>query len=49
MFEGFVEDVARVEIGDDEDVSAAGYCGIREFFLGYGGVDGGVELHFSVK
>ncbi len=49
MFEGLVEDVARVEVGDDEDVGVAGYRGIREFFLSNSGVDGGVELHFSVE
>lgn len=49
MLEGFIENIARVKVGDNEDVSAAGHRGFGEFFLGDGGVDGGVELHFPVE
>lgn len=49
VLEGFVEDVAGIEVGDDEDISAAGDGRVGEFLLGDGGIDGGVELHFAVE
>ena len=48
MFEGFVENVTGVEVGGDEDVGATGDTRLGELFLADVGVDGGVELHFSV-
>ena len=47
-FKGFVEDVARIKIGGDEDVGAAFYGGFGKFFVADFGVDSGVELHFAV-
>lgn len=48
LLESFVEEIAGVEIGRDEDVGLAGDGGIWELFGGDGRIDGGVELHFSV-
>lgn len=48
LFEGFVKDIAGIEVGGDEDVGLAGDGGIWELFGGDGRIDGGVELHFSV-
>ncbi len=49
VFKGFIEDIAGVEVGDDENVGVTGHGGIGELFLGDSWVDGGVELHFSVE
>lgn len=61
LLESFVEDVASIKIGNDEDIGLAGDGGetgiIRwgagspfgGFFGGDGGVEGGVELHFAVN
>lgn len=49
LLEGLVEDVAGIEVGDDEDIGVTGDGGIGELFLGDGGIDGGVELHFAVE
>ena len=46
--ERFVEEVAGVEIGSDENVGLAFDGAGGEFFGGNLGVDGGVELHFAV-
>ena len=48
LLHGFVEDVAGVEVGADEDVGAAGDGGVGGFFGADFEVDGGVELHFAV-
>lgn len=49
VLKGFVEDVAGIEVGDDEDIGVAGDGGVGEFLLGDGGIDGGVELHFAIE
>ena len=48
LFEGFVEEIARVEVGGDEDVGLALERGIRGLFGGDGGVYCGFELEFAV-
>ncbi len=60
LLEGFVEEIARVEIGGDENVGLAGDGRKIDvvrwgaggpfggFFGGDGGAEGGVELHFAV-
>ncbi len=48
LLEGFVDEVARVEIRGDEDVGATGNGGVGRFFLTDTRVDGGVELEFAV-
>lgn len=60
LLEGFVKDIAGIEVGGDEDVGLAGDMGevgiIRwsvsgpfgGLFGGDGRVEGGVELHFAV-
>lgn len=48
LFEGFVEEVAGVEVGSNEDIGLAGDGRGGEFFGGDGGVQGGIELHFAV-
>ena len=47
-FEGFVENVAGIEVGGDENVGASGDLRGGEFFGGDYWVDSGVELHFAV-
>lgn len=48
LLEGFVEEVAGIQVGGDENVSVAGDGGIWGFFRANARVHGGVELHFSV-
>ena len=48
LLEGFVKDVAGIEVGSDEDVGLTLQGTIRDFFGGDCGIDGGVELHFAV-
>ena len=49
MLECFVEEIAGVEIGRDEDVGLAGDGGMRGFLVADSRIDGGIELHFSVN
>ncbi len=49
LFKGFVEEVAGVEVGSNENISSAGDGGMRCFLFGYGRVNGGVELEFAVN
>ncbi len=48
LLESFIEEIAGVEIGGDEDVGAAGDRGVGELFGADAGVNCGVELHFAV-
>ncbi len=48
LFEGFVEKVAGVEVGSNEDIGLAGDGGGGEFFGSDGGIESGIELHFAV-
>ena len=48
LFERFIEDVAGVEVGGDEDVGTALEDATRGLFKGDVRVDGGIELHFAV-
>lgn len=48
LLEGFVDEVAGVEVGGDEDVGAASDGGVGGFFGANAGVDGGVELELAV-
>lgn len=53
LFEDFVDEVARVEVGGDEDIglpgdlAGFGVGGRLAFVSADTGIDGGVELHFS--
>lgn len=49
LLESFVEEIAGVEIGRDEDVGLAGDGGMRGFLVADSRIDGGIELHFSVN
>lgn len=49
VLEGFVEDVAGIEVRDDEDISVTSDRGVGEFLLRDGGIDGSVELHFAIE
>ena len=48
LLEGFVEDVAGIEVRSDEDVGAALQRAVWGFLAGDGGINGGVELYFAV-
>lgn len=48
LFEGFVEDITRIEVGSDEDVGFAGNGGSGGLFASNAGVNCGVKLHFAV-
>ncbi len=48
LLEGFVEEIASIKIGGNEDVGMAGDGGIRGFFLADYRIHGGVKLHLSV-
>ena len=48
LFEGFVEDVAGIEIRSDEDVGFPFYGALWSFLASDGGIHGSVELHFAV-
>ena len=49
LLERFVEDVAGVQVGSDEDVGVALDGGGGEFLAADVGVDGAVELHLAVN
>ena len=48
LLEGFVEDVARIEIWGDEDVGLALEGAGRGFLVGDDRINGGVELEFAI-
>lgn len=49
LFEGFVESIAGIEVRSDEDVGVTGDRRGGSFFGGNSGINGGVELHFSIN
>lgn len=48
LFESFVENIASIEVGCNEDVGSAGDWGLGRFFLTNARIDGGVELELAV-
>lgn len=48
LFKSFVENIARIEVGCNEDVGSAGDWGLGRFFLTNARIDGGVELELAV-
>lgn len=48
LLESFVENIASVEVGCNEDVGSAGDWGIGGLFLTNARIDGGVELELAV-
>ena len=48
ILNGFVEDVAGVEVGGNQDVGMASDSGLSGFFGADARINGGVELHFAI-